>query len=58
MPDHLHAALRGNIEHSPETIALAFQNNVAYLLGQVPIWTNGFCLGTFGEYRMDAVRHR
>jgi REP element-mobilizing transposase RayT len=30
MPDHLHAALRGNIAHSPEDVALAFLNNLAY----------------------------
>ncbi len=34
MPDHLHFSLRGNIENSPEQIALAFQNNLAYVLGQ------------------------
>ena len=34
MPDHLHVALRGNVEHSPRQIALAFQNNLAYALGR------------------------
>ncbi len=34
MPDHLHAALRGNIEESPQEIALAFQNNLAYARGK------------------------
>lgn len=34
MPDHLHLALRGNIEHSPEEIVLAFMNNLAYAMGQ------------------------
>jgi REP element-mobilizing transposase RayT len=34
MPDHLHASLRGNIAHSPEEVALAFLNNLAYALGQ------------------------
>jgi len=56
MPDHLHMALRGNIEHSPQEIALAFQNNLAYLLGQVPIWRPGFYAGTFSEYDMGAIR--
>jgi len=38
MPDHLHLALRGNIEQSPEEIALAMMNNLAYAFGQNPIW--------------------
>jgi REP element-mobilizing transposase RayT len=57
MPDHLHVSLRGNIEHSPEDVALAFQNNLAYALGQVRIWADTFYVGTFGEYDMWAIRH-
>ena len=30
--DHLPVALRGNIKESPQEIALAFQNNLSYLL--------------------------
>jgi len=56
MPDHLHTALRGNLEHSPLDIALAFQNNLAYALGQLRIWADTFYTGTFGEYDMGAVR--
>ena len=56
MPDHLHIALRGNIQHGPQEIALAFQNNLAYALGQVKIWANSFYVGTFGEYDMWAIR--
>ena len=58
MPDHLHAALRGNIEQSPREIALAFQNNLAYVLGQVRIWTSNFYAGTFGDYDMWAIRRK
>jgi len=56
MPDHLHVALRGNIEHSPEEIALAFLNNLAFAVGQKPIWEPCYYVGTFGKYDMDAVR--
>jgi len=56
VPDHLHVSLRGNIEHSPEQIALAFQNNLAYTLGQVQVWQATYYVGTFGEYDMNAVR--
>jgi REP element-mobilizing transposase RayT len=56
MPDHIHAALRGNVENSPEEIALAFMNNLAYALGQSEIWRPSYYAGTFGEYDMGAVR--
>jgi REP element-mobilizing transposase RayT len=56
MPDHLHASLRGNIAHSPEDVALAFLNNLAFALGQKPIWEPCYYAGTFGEYDMGAVR--
>ena len=56
MPDHLHLALRGNIESSPQDIALGFQNNLAFTMGQVPIWKEGFYAGTFSEYDMGAIR--
>lgn len=56
MPDHLHLSLRGNIEHSPEEVASAFQNNLAYILGQVRVWRATYYVGTFGEYDMNAVR--
>jgi REP element-mobilizing transposase RayT len=58
MPDHLHIALRGNIAHSPLEIVLAFQNNLAYALGQVRIWQHTYYAGTFSEYDMGAVRRR
>jgi REP element-mobilizing transposase RayT len=56
MPDHLHLVLRGNLEDSPETIALSFMNNLAYMFGQVPVWRFGYYVGTCGEYDMNAVR--
>ena len=56
MPDHLHVALGGDIEQSPREIALAFQNNLAYALGQVRIWADTFYAGTFGEYDIWAIR--
>jgi len=56
MPDHLHVALRANPEHSPEEVALAFQNNLAFMLGKGAIWRPGYYVGTFGEYNMNAIR--
>ena len=56
MPDHLHVALRANTEHSPEEVALAFQNNLAFMLRKGAIWRPGYYVGTFGEYNMNAIR--
>ncbi len=58
MPDHLHIALRGNVEHSPQGIALAFLNNLAHTLNSGRIWQRGYYAGTFSEYNMNAVRRR
>lgn len=58
LPDHLHMALRGNIEHSPEQIALAYMNNLAFSMGQQAIWEFGYYVGSFSEYDMGAVRVR
>ena len=57
MPDHLHAALRGNQAHSPNEIVDALQNNLAFALGQARIWEASFYAGTFSEYNMEAIRH-
>jgi putative transposase len=56
MPDHLHVALRAQPEHSPQDVALAFQNNLAHMLGKGAIWRPGYYVGTFGEYNMNAIR--
>ena len=55
MPDHLHLALRGEPNDSPETIALAYQNELASLVG-CRLWRDGYYAGTFSEYDMGAVR--
>jgi REP element-mobilizing transposase RayT len=49
MPDHLHVALRGNLEQSPEETALAYLNNLAYALGRRRWWEAGYYAGTFSE---------
>ena len=56
MPDHLHAALRANAGNSPADVALAFQNNLAFMLKKGAIWRPGYYVGTFGEYNMNAIR--
>ena len=56
MPDHLHMALRGSPEKSPQDLAMSMLNNLAFLLGQAPVWSKGYYAGTFSEYDMGAVR--
>lgn len=56
MPDHLHLALRADIEHSPQDVALAFMNNIAFAFGQKAVFRPSYYVGTFGEYDMGAVR--
>ena len=58
LPDHLHLALRAHIEHSPQEVVLAFQNNLAYSLGQKRIWCYNYYVGTFGVYDMNAIRRK
>lgn len=55
MPDHVHLALRGNLERTPEEVALAFQNGLARAAG-CRVWQDGFYVGTFGEYGLDVIR--
>ncbi|MFH1740254.1 MAG: transposase, partial [bacterium] len=55
MPDHIHMALCGNIERSPEEIALAFQNGLARAAG-CRMWQDEFYVGTFSEYDLDVIR--
>ncbi len=56
MPDHLHLALRVPPDHSPESVAVSYLNNLAFLLGQRRWWMPSYYVGTFGEYDMHAVR--
>ena len=56
MPDHIHLAVRGNIDHSAETTDLAFLNGLSQFAGGRMMWEPGYCAGTFGEYDMGAVR--
>jgi REP element-mobilizing transposase RayT len=54
MPDHIHTALRGNIEQSPLEIGVAFQNHLAGIVG-LRLWQESFYVGSFGEYGVRAL---
>jgi REP element-mobilizing transposase RayT len=56
MPDHVHAALGGAPEQTPEEIALCFMNNLSFVLGRNRVWEDGYYVGTFSEYGADVVR--
>ncbi len=56
MPNHVHAMMRPQIGDSPLELVFAYQNNLAYMLQQGRIWSEGYYVGTFGEYSMAAVR--
>lgn len=58
MPDHLHVALRGDIQHSPDEIALGILNGLSGLLQRGRIWNESYYVGTFSEYDMGVIRRR
>lgn len=56
LPDHLHLALSAPPEMSPAEVVGAFQNNLAFVLGQRRVWRDTYYAGTLGDYDMQAVR--
>ena len=54
MPDHVHVALRGNVETAPSNTGLGFQNALAQAVG-CRAFQERFYVGSFGEYSLDAV---
>lgn len=55
MPDHLHAAVRGNPARTPNEIGVALQNATAALAG-CRLWQESFYVGTFSEYSWKSLR--
>ena len=55
LPDHLHLALRCGLEESPEDVALAYLNNLAYASGMKAVFRFGYFVGTFGEYDLGVI---
>ncbi len=56
MPDHVHVAVKGNIELSPEEIALSYLNNLAFVMGRNRVWKDEYYVGTFSKYGMGTIR--
>jgi len=55
MPDHVHLALRGNIQQSPLDIGLEYLNGLSRALGNNRCWSEEFYVGTFSEYGVDKI---
>ena len=58
LPDHLHATVGCGFEESPEAVALAYMNNLAFAHGMKALFCESYYVGTFGEYDMGAIRRQ
>jgi len=50
LSDHLHLLIGCQFNESPQDIALAYMNNLAYAQGMKPVYQYGGYIGTVGEY--------
>lgn len=55
LPDHIHLALGCNLEESPQQVALAYMNNLAYVCGMKRVFKFSFYAGTFSEYDLGVI---
>jgi REP element-mobilizing transposase RayT len=55
LADHLHLALGCQVTDSPQQVALALMNNVAWVYGMTTILCHSAFIGTFGEYDQRAI---
>lgn len=54
MPDHIHAAIKANVNMSPLEIGVLLQNETAAVIG-CRAWQEPFYAGTFSEYDLRAL---
>jgi len=55
LSNHLHILVGPAVDDSPNEVALAFLNNMAYAQGMKPLFRFSFFAGTFGEYDRGAI---
>ncbi|HUP78989.1 MAG TPA: hypothetical protein VM260_10580 [Pirellula sp.] len=55
LSNHLHILVGAGIEDSPNDVALAFLNNMAFVQGMKPVFRFSFFAGTYGEYDRGAI---
>ena len=58
LSNHIHILLNADVTESPESIALSFMNNLAYVQQMKPVLRFSYYVGTFGRYDRGAVRNR
>ena len=54
--NHLHILLGCSVDESPQMVALALMNNIAYAFEMKPVLEFSFYAGTFGPYDRGAIR--
>ena len=57
LADHIHLMVGCGITESPEEVALAYMNNIAYAHEMRPVLQFGFFAGTFSTYDIGAIRN-
>ncbi len=55
LPDHVHITLGCDLSESPETVALAYMNNLAFAHGMTPVFRFSYFTGTFGEFDLGVI---
>ena len=55
VPDHIHLALGGNLQESPEEIVLGYMNNLAHACGMRREFCWSYYVGTFSEYDLGVI---
>jgi REP element-mobilizing transposase RayT len=55
LADHIHLSLGCGLSESPSQVALAYMNNLAFVLGKKPIFEFSYYVGTFGEYDLGVM---
>jgi REP element-mobilizing transposase RayT len=56
--NHIHIAVGCAVTDDPQTVALGFLNNLAYVQEMRPVFKFSYFVGTFGEYDRQAIRRR
>ena len=58
LSSHIHILLGCAVTESPESVALSFLNNLAYVQGMKPAYRFSYYVGTFGKYDRNLIRRR
>ena len=55
LPDHIHLAMGGNLEESPEEVVLSHMNNLAFARGMKAVFKHSYYVGTLSEYDLGVI---